>query len=571
MSGPAHAAHNRRTFVRHAVAGAAGLWVLSDPLLSRALAAVPGATGVVFDQGVASGQVDQRAATVWTRLAGIERPTRLTVEVATDPGFGNVVARAEALADPAEGGTARVRIGGGAISPGERYWYRFETADGESSPVGRLRTAPPPDSSEPIRIAFFACQDFLVGNYAAHRDLAEQDVDLVVCLGDYIYEKAFFQGAVRSVPTTPDGSVRTFDEYRAQYATYHSDEHLRAVRAAAPMVAIWDDHEVEDNYAGELPGGASRGAGARQIPFLERRANGYRAFFEAMPVVRDPVDRDRTSGATRFGQVDLLALDTRRFRTNQPCNPSDSFVSLCGDTSSTRARSQTLLGRPQREWLIDRLTTSKAPWKLIANQVMAMSLDLFPGQPLNTDAWDGYAYERSLICDAISAAGVKDVAFFTGDIHTFFAGTVTRTGRQSSLWIDGLKRGQPVATELVVGSITSQGIADRFASNEAQRNAAAGVLDPIIRSANKHLRFSNSAYKGYGIAEARATELRVEYRAVREPRRADSEVFSLARFVVPRGHAVVERVAAGAVAPARGAAPSPAAARQALMEFTASH
>ncbi len=562
---------NRRTFVRHSVVGAAGLWVVSDPLLSRALAAVPGATDVTFAQGVASGQVDQGAATLWTQLSGLDRPTRLTVELATDPGFGNVVARTEALADPASGGTARVRIGGSALSAGERYWYRFETADGESSPVGRLRLAPPPDSKEPIRVAFFACQDFLVGNYAAHRDLATQDVDLVVCLGDYIYEKAFFQGAVRSVPVTPDGSVRTFDEYRAQYATYHSDEHLRAVRASAPMVSIWDDHEVEDNYAAGLPGGQSKGAGARPIPFAERRANGYRAFFEAMPVVRDPTDPDRTSGATRFGQVDLLALDTRRFRTNQPCNPSDSFLSLCTSSAPTRAQSATLLGPPQRDWLIDRLRGSTAPWKLIANQVMAMSLDLLPGVPLNTDAWDGYAYERSLICDAIAKHGVKDVAFFTGDIHTFFAGSVTRTGRQSSLWIDGLKRGQPVATELVVGSVTSQGIADRFATTEAQRNAAAKVLDPIIRGANKHLRYSNSAYKGYGIAEATSDELRVEYRGVRDPRRADSAVFSLAKFVVPRGDPNVRRVATGAVAPAQGRGPSVEQATQALREFTASH
>ncbi|MDO9356703.1 MAG: alkaline phosphatase D family protein [Solirubrobacteraceae bacterium] len=572
MHRPTDTALTRRTFVRHAVAGAAGLWVVSDPLLSRALAAVPGASDVAFAQGVASGQVDEGAATLWTHLTGIDRPTRLGVEVASDPGFANVVARTQALADPASGGSARVRIGGGSLRPGERYWYRFETADGESSPVGRLRLAPPPGSAEPIKIAFFACQDFLVGNYAAHRDLALQEADLVVCLGDYIYEQAFFEGSVRNVPVTPDGSVRTFDEYRAQYATYHADANLRAVRASAPLVSIWDDHEVEDNYAGELPGGQSRRAGARPIPFLERRASGYRAFFEAMPVVRDPTDPDRTSGATRFGQVDLLALDTRRFRTDQPCNPKDSFLSLCTTGAApTRRTSATLLGTPQREWLIDRLRTSTAPWKLIANQVMAMSLDLIPGVPLNTDAWDGYAYERSLICDAITKHGVEDVAFFTGDIHTFFAGTVTRTGRQSSLWIDGLKRGQPVATELVVGSVTSQGIADRFAKNEGQRNAAAKVLDPIIKGPNAHLRYSNSAYKGYGIATATVGELRVEFRAVRDPRDAASEVFSLAKFVVPRGRATVERVASGPVAPAQGRGPSAEQATRALREFTAAH
>lgn len=560
---------SRRAFVASAVTGAAGLWVLSDPLLGRALAAIPGASDVAFAQGVASGQVDGQGATLWTALDGLTVLSRLAVEVATDPGFANVVARTEALADPSAAGTARVRIAAG-LMPGERYWYRFETADGTSSPVGTLKTPPPADSAEPVRIAFFACQDFLVGNYAAHRDLATHDLDLVVCLGDYIYEQAYFEGQVRAVPTTPDGATRTLDEYRAQYATYHSDPNLQAVRANAPLLAIWDDHEVEDNYAGTLPGGQSKRG--RAIPFLERRANGYQAWFEAMPTIRDPADPNRTYGARRIGQVDLLALDTRQFRTNQPCNPTDEFISLCTDPTATLKKSATLLGAAQRTYVIDRLRHSDAAWKLIANQVMAMSLDIAPGVTLNTDAWDGYGYERALLCDAIAAAGVKDVAFFTGDIHTFFAGSVTRTGRHKSVPVLGLKQGAPVATELVVGSITSQGIADRLGKDERSRNAAAKVLDPILRGANPHLRFSNSAYKGYAIAEATRESLSVEYRAVREPRRADSAVFTLAQFQVPRGQAIVNQVRSGPVAPAaRTGAPSRAEAVDALKEFVASH
>ncbi len=569
---PPHLALDRRTFVKSAI-GAAGLWVLSDPLLSRALAAVPGAADVAFAQGIASGQVDQTAATLWTQLNGLTGASRLTVEVAKDEAFAKVVARTEALADPAAGGTARVRIGGSALQPGERYWYRFETADGESSPVGRFRTSLPPDSNEPVKLAFFACQDFLSGNYAAHRDLAEQDVDLVVCLGDYIYEDAFFENAVRKVPETPDGTVRTYDEYATQYRTYHGDQFLKAVRASAPLISIWDDHEVEDNYAANLPGGNSKKRGSRPIPFAERRANGYRAFFEAMPVIRDAATPDKIYGATRFGQVDLLALDTRQFRTNQVCNPGDTFIGLCGDLSTTRRKTSTLLGTGQRDWLIDRLKTSTAPWKLIANQVMIQSLDLAPGYPLNTDAWDGYGYERTLIADAIAKHGVKDVAFFTGDIHTFFAGSVTRTGRHKSVWVDGYgKSGAPVATELVVGSITSQGIADRFATTESTRNAAAKVLDPLIRGANPHLRYSNSAYKGYGLAEATSGALKVQFRAVREVRKADAQVFTLARFEIPRGQAVVNQIASGPIAPAsRSLRVTQQQASQALQQFTAAH
>ncbi|MGL5929955.1 MAG: alkaline phosphatase D family protein, partial [Dermatophilaceae bacterium] len=527
---------SRRSLLMASAVGAGGLWVVSAADLSRAHAAVPGARDVAFDQGVASGQVTHRAVTLWTRCAGLTGSARLVVEVATDPGFGSVVARSEALADADAAGTARVRVGG--LRAGERYWYRFESADQVSSPVGRFRLAPPPGSTEPVRVAFFSCQELGAGYYAAHRDLAAQDPDLVVCLGDYQYETALTDGAVRRSPETPDGQVRTLEEYRANYAAYHSDPDLRAMRAVAPLVPIWDDHEVEDNYAGPLPGGRS-GEG-RDIPFGERRAAGYRAWFEAMPVIRDAREPDRSYGRLGFGQVDLFTLDTRQYRTDQPCNPGDDAFATCLDPRDVLTSDATLLGAAQRDWLVDGLAGSRASWRLVANQVMAMSLDLVPGRTVNTDSWDGYGFERAAVLDAVAAAGVEDVALLTGDIHTFFAGQVSRTGRDRSVRTPGLDAGAPVATEFVAGSVTSPGSTDRIASDEAGRNAVAAVLDPIVRAANPHLAYANTAYKGYGILDASTDALSVRYRAVREPRDADSEVVTLASFHVPRGRAEVE-------------------------------
>ncbi|MGL4744694.1 MAG: alkaline phosphatase D family protein [Dermatophilaceae bacterium] len=390
-------------------------------------------------------------------------------------------------------------------------------------------------------MAFFSCQEFGAGYDAAHRDLAAQDPDLVVCLGDYQYETAFADGAVRQTPATPDGQVRTLEEYRANYAAYHSDPDLRAVRAIAPLVPIWDDHEVEDNYAGPWPGG--RSGDGRDIPFGERRAAGYRAWFEAMPVIRNPQEPDRTYGRRAFGQVDLFTLDTRQYRTDQPCNPDDGAVAACLDPRDVLTSDATILGVAQRDWLVGGLTDSRASWRLVANQVMAMSLDLVPGFTVNTDSWDGYGFERAAVLDAVAAAGVEDVALLTGDIHTFFAGEVSRTGRDRSVRTLGLDAGAPVATEFVAGSVTSPGATDRIASTEDGRNAVAAVLDPIVRAANPHLAYANSAYKGYGILEASADALSVRYRAVREPRDADSEVVTLASFRVPRGRAEVEVIA----------------------------
>ena len=556
---------SRRRFVAQAIAGSAGAYALADPLLSRALAAVPVASDVAFGSGVSSGQVTQRGITLWTQLDGLGAPSRLGVEVARDPGFANVILRTEALADPAAAGTARVRVRSPRLQPGERYWYRFTSAQG-SSPAGRFRTTLPPGSSEPVRIAFIACQDFLSGWYTAHRDLAAQDVDLVVSLGDYIYEQAFFTGGVREVPQTPDQTVRTLDEYRAQYRTYHTDEYLRSVRAMAPMLVIWDDHEVQDNYAGTHPGHEwteLNGIPQRtDIPFLQRRANAYQAFFETHPIIRDRVEPDRTYASSRSGMVELFRLDLRQYKTDQVCNPDDGPFAFCERQDQTTDPAGTILGETQRSWLLNGLKRSTAPWKLIANQVMMMANDILPGWTMDTEGWDGYANDRRLLCDWITQNKIKDVAVITGDIHMFYAGHVTRTGREPWVPFAGLQGGPAAMTEFAVGAITSQGISDRVSavlvdlgyqlekvfnpyatrpSDEALRNGIAEVVDGFLKAMNPHWDYANSSYKGYGLVEARADALKVRFRATHDVKDPNSAPFTLASFTVPRGSAEVHR------------------------------
>lgn len=533
---------SRRRFVRGAAAGA-GLVVLGDPLLARAQRAVPFASDIAFAQGVASGEPGQRAITLWTKLDGLTAPSRLTLELSTDPGFGSTLLQTEVLADPANGGSARTRLEGGALQPGEQYFYRFSTG-GQDSPVGRFRTARPADSAEPVKIAFFSCQEYIAGYYHAHRDLAAQDdIDLVVCLGDYIYEKGFAGTASVSRPVRKDnsapetGETETLDEYRAKYALYHSDPLLLEIRRKFPLVAIWDDHEVEDNYAGTFKGGAAE---QRRLPFLARRGNGYQAHYEAMPRVRAAGERDRTYGSINLGAAEVFLLDTRQFRTNQPCDPTDGALApFCGPWEYNRGF-RTLLGGQQKAWLKDRLAATPAPWKLIGNQVMMMSLDSTPGWPLNPDAWDGYGAERAELIDHLTRNNIEDVSFITGDIHTFFAGSVSRTGRAKNS-VAGRTDGAR-ATEFVCGSMTSPGIVDRLASRERDRRAAAAPIDGLVLNVNRHISYSNQAYKGYGLVTASPTELTMEYRAVRDTRSLQNDAtFLLAKFRVPRGVATVER------------------------------
>ena len=534
----------RRRFVRGAAAAAGSTLVLGPSALAGTrLSRLAAASDVRFTQGVACGEPGTRAITLWTHLDGLTSSAKLDVEVALDAQFARTVVRTSAVALPDDGGSARVRLSGGGLQPSEQYWYRFESRDG-SSPIGRFRTLPPADSREPIRIAFFSCQEYIAGWYHAHADLADRDdLDLVVCLGDYIYERAFADQAsvsqpVRTDTTAPDGETQTLAEYRRKYALHHSDANLIAVRQRFPLAAIWDDHEVEDNYADGLPGGATTN---RRVPFAERKANGYRAFFESMPRLRNAQERDRTYGSLRVGGVELFFLDSRQYRDDQPCNPSDAALSQPCAPATTDDPSRTLLGAAQKTWLKDALRRSTGRWKLIANQVMAMSLDAPPRNTLNTDAWDGYAAERAELVDHLGRYGISNVAFVTGDIHTFFAGNVTRTGRQtvrgeSTSPLDG----PPRATEFVTGSITSPGIVDRAASEEAARLLVAAAADALVLGNNPHMTYANQAYKGYGIVEARPDQLLVELRAVHDTRKAQSSTFSLRRFRVRSGVARVE-------------------------------
>jgi len=632
---------NRREFVASGVAGAAGAYALTNPLLSGAAPVKLPTAGsnrlayspsIHFPSGVACGEVTQREITLWTQMEPRATGTWLYAEVASDKGFSNIVRRGKTWVakESVAASTARLRVTDSASRPkdypdtdpwarleaGKRYWYRFYhlkrvringkwvLVEDFSSPPGRFRTSydPPAKPGDPvpdIKIAFFACQDFGTGFYNAHQDMAAQDVDLVVGLGDYIYEQAYFVGDVRQLPKTPDGQVRTLPEYRNQYRAYTADQYLQAVRAMAPMTIIWDDHEVADNYAGTHPGGYElKGESDNQPPrdkdlptFLERRANGYRAFFEAQPLM--PRTDNIIYGKQTTGNVDLFRLDTRQYRTDQPCNPEDAFIHFCDSQTDTLDPNATQMGAAQRQWFVDGMQSSKADWKIVANQVMMMSLDVvFPGLVANTDSWDGYSAERAYICDQIKK--IKGVSFITGDIHTFFAGSVTRTGRRGDIPYGGMEQGPNVATELVVGSITSQGISDRVASlwfgsdlgkwanqgnpgdQEGLANAVAGLVDPSITNWNPHMCYANSAYKGYGLMTISGDTMKMKFRATHNPKVQGSAPFTLASFTVNRDENVVHRDAVAsdrrnALPVAKGVKFTKHDAPGAVMDFLGSH
>jgi alkaline phosphatase D len=525
-------ASTRRTFIRGAAGGGALILLGAPADVLAARRDLRLARDATFAQGVASGEPAPHAITLWTRLEGLDRPALTHVEVARDAHFRHVVHRARLPVSGTHDWTARTRVTG--LEPAEEYHYRFATADAHS-PAGRFRTTYPAGSRQTLRIAFFSCQEFTAGYYHAHRDLLSHDVDLVVCLGDYIYEKAYETPVRADDSARSDGQAQTLAEYRAKYSHYHSDAYLREVRRNFALVGEWDDHEVEDNYAGELGGGA---ATDRRVPFPQRRANAYRAYFEHMP--RRLRSDHRIYGSLPLGNAELFLLDDRRYRGDQPCNPSDAALSAPCPPGTTDDPSRPFLGTPQQAWLKRALSASRARWKLIANQVMITSLDLPPGNPLNTDAWDGYGAARRDLLRHIADDRIENVAFITGDIHTFFTGHVTLSGRRTvrDPELPDPVRGPVYATEFVCGAVTSPGIVDRGVTGETQRVAAAAPVDSAALGNNPQLVYANEAYKGYGLVTA-GTALGVTYRAVHDARLPQSGVFTLRRFHVESGAPVV--------------------------------
>lgn len=494
--------HTRRAFLASSAgllaAGPGALARRRDPTAARPAPEL--ARGGEFPQGVMAGQPAPHAATLWVQHANAERPGPLQLEVAADPAFARVVHR-ERVTPGVTTAIARRRVLTQRLRPGRPYWYRFATADG-SSPVGRFRTLPPADSADPVRIGVFSCQMFFLGYFTGHAALAEEDdLDLVVCLGDYIYETYLDLTRTEPRPDGADGGAETLAEYRAKYAAYRTDPDLRAMHAAHAFLPMWDDHEVANDYSG-----TDVAAGQREPDPVRRRQHAYRAWFEAMPLIRARRQRDRTYRRVRIGRhLDLFALDTRQYRV----------------------AGQTLLGPAQETWLTEGLTRSQATWKVLGSSVLMMDLN-GPGSESITGAsagsWQAFGERRRALGETLLGRGVRDVAAVTGDAHAFYAGTVTTEGDET---------GRPFATEFCAGTLAASNAGT--SAFEGLGPVSAPALAEADRANTPTLAFSNAADHGYAIVEARADALDVTFRAVETIQRPKAAVRDLARFTVARG------------------------------------
>lgn len=500
---------SRRRFL--AGAGAAGAaTVLAPQALAARLTDARSARlyrGGRFAEGVLAGDPTPRGITLWTRVEGVGGRGAVRLEVAQDPGFRRVCVRKTISTSESLGHAVKARISG--LAPHERYFYRFETRGGQST-AGRFTTALPPDSNAPVRFACFSCQEWSFGYFNAHALLArEDDLDFVVNLGDYIYSDVNLGKPIAVRQHTYDlragFSAQTLDEYRDRYTQYRTDPSLRRVQARFPIISCWDDHEVQNDYAGGDPkGGAVTGD-----PFTERRKrDAYRAFFESMP--HYPVGRrsgTRVHHKARFGRnVDVLVLDERQYRAAQPCG--NEVGPACPDLRDPRA----FLGQSQLAFARSALTRSPARWKVIANEVVIMPLKISESEYDAFDAWQGYPVEREAFLRTIRDH-VKDVVFITGDYHAFIAGDV-RTAD-----------GKTVASEFVGGSITSSSEAETkaiirtpgFGTPDAPQFPPAELAKR--RAANPWYDELDFLHHGYVVCEASRSRFRARFEKLETIRR----------------------------------------------------
>ncbi|KAF3886975.1 MULTISPECIES: alkaline phosphatase D family protein [Nostocales] len=412
---------NRRNLILGA--GALTGFAIANQFQQRVLAQVK-FSSYPFTLGVASGEPYPTSVILWTRLApeplnGGGMPqvnVPIHWEVATDSNMRNIVAKGTEIAIPELAHSVRVEVN--QLKPETWYWYRF-TSGTEESPIGRTRTAPRRESNvSKLAFALANCQQYQTGYYTAYKYMAQEDLDLVVHVGDYIYEGAIAPNAIRNYTST---EIFTLEDYRNRHALYKTDENLQAAHAAFPWIVTWDDHEVENNYANDI---SEIDNEPDQDPavFLQRRAFAYQAYYEHMPLrpFSRPSGPDmQLYRRLEFGKLATFhVLDTRQYRTDQPCG--DGTKERCPEVFDSNA---TITGQRQENWLYRGLDRSQAQWNVIAQQVMVAQRDLTPGpgQTFSMDKWDGYYASQRRLMNFLEQRKPSNPIVLTGDVHNNWA------------------------------------------------------------------------------------------------------------------------------------------------------
>jgi alkaline phosphatase D len=500
-----------------------------------------------FTLGIASGSPTNDGIVLWTRLApsGLFGASSLgsdniTVrwEIARDEGFTRIVqsGQAQALAQLAH--SVHVEVAG--LEGGRGYFYRFMVGEWTST-TGRTRTLPAMDApAGKFRIAYASCQRWEHGYYSAYRHMLADQPDLVLFLGDYIYEYPRSPNQVRAPNITSNkGWTISLDDYRSRYALHKSDPDLQAMHAACPWAFTWDDHEVQNDYAGLMEGDG----GPDVADFAARRAAAYQAFYEHTPLrasvltrsmaglLAQPAAEMRIYGQLNLGALGhLYLLDPRQYKDPPVCGKDGE-----GNTSHVNPAqcpawndpARSFLGAAQERWLAQAWAqnASSGGWQIIGQSTRFGACDTRPSgnaRSFSNDNWDGYTAARARLTDALQKSGGKNHVMLGGDVHQNWVGHIKADYNRPS--------SASIGTEFCGTSITS-----RHGANTSNDK----VPERLAR--NPHFIFADLEKRGYGLADFTAQKLQVSLRTVSDATLKDATVQTLAQFAVTSGKAVVER------------------------------
>ncbi|WP_104132616.1 alkaline phosphatase [Cryobacterium sp. M91] len=504
------------------VAGAAAATVGGQPASSNAAVL---SAGTRFDHGVASGDPLPDGILLWTRVtpmteaapgSGLGPDVSVTWEVAEDSGFLRVAARGTTITGAARDHTVKATPTG--LRPSTIYWFRFRSG-GVASPVGRTKTAPAAGVAiDRLRLGVVSCANLQAGFFTAYRHLADRgDLDVVLHLGDYLYEYGVGEYQARDVvvrPHDPTTEMITLEHYRRRHAQYKSDLDLQSLHAAVPVIVTWDDHESANDAWSE---GAENHAEGAEGTWKARREASQQAYAEWMPVRYD------VGGQLyrRFGFGDLASvsmLDLRSYRSEQAANMVSADISR---------PDRTITGTAQMDWLLDGFTQTDTQWKLVGNPVMIapvrfpstlstaeiggvqalLGTTTIDGVPYNVDQWDGYAADRSRVISHLRDHGVTDTVFLTGDIHSGWACDIPADP------LTYPTTGTSVATELVCTSVTSDNLDDILG---VPPRTASLAVETAFRTANPHVKYLDFDSHGFSVLEVTPAAVRMDWYVLSE-------------------------------------------------------
>jgi alkaline phosphatase D len=503
-----------------AAASKLGMAALIQPLAPTRVFSQAPSSKDPFTLGVASGDPWHDSVALWTRLApdpldGGGMPmanVEVGWEIAHDDEFKNIVHTGAAIARPELGHAVHVEVAG--LEPGRDYWYRFH-AGKETSPAGRTKTAPAPGSSvDQIRFAVCGCNHYETGYFTAFKRIAEEHFDFVIHTGDYIYEDPSAEKTKRAnvVRSHRGDEIYTLTDYRNRYAQYKTDRDLIAAHASAPFVVTSDDHEVDNDYAGD--------SDVHDTPveiFLLRRAAAYQAYYEAMPLRRSTLPSGpnmRLYRRLQFGRLlDLDMLDTRQYRSRQACGRN--LESQCADAA---APSRTMLGSAQERWLFDQLSHSRATWTVLGQQVPTFRRDGVAANPqgrYSMDKWDGYTAARARLYARLREMKGSNPIIVSGDVHVHYGADLKLDFHDP--------RSQTIGTEFTNTSITSGG----------DGSDVSAVWERIRRD-NPHIKY-HSARRGYIACIATPKTMRGDFKVLDKVTVRDAPIRAGGSLVVEAG------------------------------------